>query len=681
MSREHPSKKRICVLRLDREDEDGTFWGHIHQQKQASPTEIMLATQARHGGAATLYDLVLVRLEPQEDAPPIAHGIRTLNHANNKQNKPILGIIEEAGKGGLLTSVGKGKKHQWRIAASEMNGAQAGELVEAHPIPTNAPVGRRGRELALPKARIIKRFGRGEDYHHFSQIAEIERELPDQFPESVLKQAQDLPEFSPNNKDYDRTDLRHIPFVTIDGEDARDFDDAIAAEPVADHSGFFTLYVAIADVAHYVEAGSPLDIEAQKRGNSVYFPDRVIPMLPERLSNDLCSLRPDLIRPVVCAILTINSHGKLVNSEFKRAMICSRARLTYSKVEQILFSDSPPKTSKTNALKTPLQSLKQVWQLLAAERAQRQALELVTQEMGVVFADNGTLQSIAPRVQLNAHKLVEECMIAANVAVSKTLAKAKRSFLYRVHEPPPLEKFDVLKQTLIEQGVRAGSIQPTTRWFNSLLKRCENETETRQMSELILRSQSQAVYQPQQEGHFGLALTHYCHFTSPIRRYADLYTHRALIAFLSNPKKANETFDQQLIALGEQLSLCERRAQIAERDTLARFMAYFLKDQVGATFTANVTGVQPFGLFVELQQIGAEGLTAYPFHRYLRDKNRNMRNKRNYKRGSKPHSAKDDQELIKHIPYKIGDEVQVRLIEVAPLQEGLRFALLNVKRI
>ncbi|UUY09983.1 ribonuclease R [Pseudomonas sp. J452] len=466
-------------------------------------------------------------------------------------------------------------------------------------------------------------------------------DIPHVWPEAVVKEAHKLkPEVEEADKEK-RVDLRHLPFVTIDGEDARDFDDAVYCEKNSSawklFSGGWKLYVAIADVSHYVKVGSALDDEAQKRGNSVYFPERVIPMLPEELSNGLCSLNPHVDRLAMVCEMTMSKAGKLVDYQFYEAVIHSHARLTYNKVSAML---EQPKGSEGKALRTEykevlphLKQLYSLYQVLLAARHERGAIDFETQETRIIFGAGRKIAEIRPTQRNDAHKLIEECMLAANVATAQFMQKHEIPSLYRVHDGPPPERLEKLKAFLTELGLglHKGKDGPSPKDYQKLLQSIQGRPDFHLIQTVMLRSLSQAVYSADNHGHFGLNYEAYTHFTSPIRRYPDLLVHRAIRSVVrskldtphvrragatSMPRARIYPYDEPALEqFGEQCSMTERRADEATRDVVNWLKCEFMKDRVGETFEGVITAVTGFGLFVELKDIYVEGLvhvTALP---------------------------------------------------------------------
>jgi ribonuclease R len=474
-----------------------------------------------------------------------------------------------------------------------------------------------------PKGWVIAELlCRENDAGMISLMAIRSMDIPDVFPANVIESTQNLvvPELGK------RKDLRDIPLVTIDGEDARDFDDAVWAEADTspDNEGGWKILVAIADVSHYVRPNSALDREAYKRGNSVYFPDRVVPMLPEALSNDLCSLRPHEPRACMAAQMRINHDGDLIETKIIRGLMRSVARLTYNQVQEAL--DGHPNDLTTPILESVLKPLYSAFKLLEKARSRRGAVELDLPERKVILKD-GVVHDVSKRLRLDSHKLIEEFMILANVAVATALEEKNQDLLYRIHAKPDSARWVTVRDFLMELGLRPKNIlSPSPKDMQELLASVVGKDEAPLVNDIVLRSMSQASYNPDNVGHFGLALERYAHFTSPIRRYADLIVHRALIrAFRLGDDGLSDEDIERLQLTGEHISERERIAQSAERETIDRYIALYLSDKVGATFGARVSGVTHFGLFVNVEPMGADGLIpirTLPNDFYIHDEKR-----------------------------------------------------------
>lgn len=433
--------------------------------------------------------------------------------------------------------------------------------------------------------------------------------LPNEWSDALLAEVATLPDQVLADDVHDREDIRHLPLVTIDGEDSKDFDDAVYATKRTD--GSWRLVVAIADVAHYVKPGSALDVEAQKRGNSVYFPQRVIPMLPEKLSNDLCSLNPQVDRLCMVADLSLNADGSVRRSRFYNGVMHSHARLTYQAVAKMVVDQDPELRQQHHTLLKPLDHLYALYQVLRQVREMRGAIDFDSVETRIIFDEDRKIDRIAPLERNDAHKMIEECMLLANESVAKHLAKAKLPTLYRVHEAPPAEKLADLHHFLADfrlQLCGAGEM-PTAQDYRRLIHEIQTHPNKELIETVLLRSMAQATYRPQGGGHFGLAYEHYLHFTSPIRRYPDLIVHRGLKHLIAKAKKSDWSWsDEQLIQLGEHCSMTERRADEAVRDATNWLKCEYLSHFIGSHFMGSITSVASFGLFVQLDHLFVEGM-------------------------------------------------------------------------
>ena len=507
----------------------------------------------------------------------------------------IIGIFRAGAEGGRILPIDKGEAHQWVVSATQTNNAKDGELVEAE------QAGPKGR-LGLPKAKIIARLGDPTAPRAVSLIAIHQHGIPDHFPDAVIAAA-DAAIPAPMNK---REDLRALPLITIDPSDARDHDDACYAQP--DGHGGHTLYVAIADVAHYVRPQSPLDREARKRGNSTYFPDRVVPMLPDTLSGDLCSLHQGVPRPVLVVKIQIDATGHKTAHSFSRAMMQSHASLTYEQVQYGM--DGAPDTQTAPLMDHIIRPLYAAYAALVLARADRQPLELDLPERRIELDASGKVTSVAFKDRLDAHRLIEEFMVLANVCAAETLIAKKTPLLFRVHEEPNPQKLDALREVAQASGLilAKGQVLKTAH-LNRLLEQAKGTDHAELINISTLRSMTQAYYGPENFGHFGLALRNYAHFTSPIRRYSDLIVHRALISAHRWGSDGLSPADiEHLTETGEQISDTERRSMMAERDTTDRYLAAFLSDRIGAEFAGRISGIARFGVFVKLDETGADGL-------------------------------------------------------------------------
>ena len=505
----------------------------------------------------------------------------------------VVGVVRRTPAGRVIEPADRRLRIEFALVDGPDGKAGDGELVVARPLAW--------RRFERPRAEVIERLGDEHAPRAASAIALALHDIPVEFDPRALAEARDATP-APMGA---RLDLRDLPLVTIDGADARDFDDAVHAEPDPAGGGW-RIRVAIADVAWYVRPGAPLDLDAQRRGNSVYFPDRVVPMLPERLSNDLCSLRPLQDRPVLVADMRIDAAGRLQSHGFARAMMRSAARLTYEGIQAWADGDA---AALPAALHGPASHLFAAFRALSAARDARGTLDLDMQERAVSLGPDGAIASISPRRRLDAHRLIEEFMILANVAAAETLERRNLGCLYRVHDQPSPERLDALRESLATLGYRLAKGQaPRPALLRDVLRWAEGKAFAPMVSDLVLRSQALAVYSPDNLGHFGLALPRYAHFTSPIRRYADLVVHRALVHAFGLGEGAAAAAHADLVLSGERVSRAERRAQAAERAAMERYVAAFLAARVGATFEGRISGLHRAGIFVTLSDSGAEGL-------------------------------------------------------------------------
>ena len=651
---------KVLVLEVVGSDADGELLARPQRWRGPDePPRIYLVAERRGGPAPATGDRVLARLQALEPGLYEARPIRVLGSGPSR----VLGIYDPETEGGRLRPTDRRAKREYGLRRDRAAGAEAGELVLAELLDEPGRFG-------LRPVRVVERLGSVDESRALSPIAIQEHGLPQAFPPEALAQAETAAALTEAEAEAaGRADLRALDLVTIDGADARDFDDAVWAEPdgAPDNPGGWHLVVAIADVAHYVPEDSPLDREAYRRGNSVYFPDRVLPMLPEALSNGWCSLRPGEERPCLAADLWIDRNGELLRHRFRRGLMRSAARLTYEQVQAA--HDGRPDEATRPLLESAIAPLYGAYQALERHRAARGVLELDLPEREVRFDEAGRIAAIELRQRLDSHRLIEELMIAANVAAADSLESRGLPCLYRVHDAPDPQKVEALRQVLRAMSLsfpRGQALRPEA--FNRVLaqvaKRAPSEEhdELTMVSNLILQAQSQAVYAPRNIGHFGLALRRYAHFTSPIRRYADLVVHRALIgAFKLGPDGLSEAAAAGLDETGRQVSKTERRAQIAERDTMDRFAAAHLRDRVGARFEGRVTGVARFGLFVTLEESGASGLipvSTLPDDYYDHDPAGQALIGRRWGRA-----------------YRLGQALEVTLAEADPITGGLILAL------
>ena len=636
----------VTVLRILPPDASGDLWAEPAEwEGEGAAPSILIVTKAGEP-ALGAGDRILGRLT-EAGAGYEARLIRKIGQASHR----VVGIFRKTHEGGRILPIDKGADKEWRVPAAATHDARDGELVEAELIGSRARMG-------LPQARILERLGDPSAPRAVSLIAIHQHGIPDDFPDEVVAEA-DAAAPAPLGA---REDLRDLPFVTIDPSDARDRDDACFVQA---QDGGFVLWVAIADVAHYVTPNSALDREARMRGNSTYFPDRVVPMLPDRLSGDLCSLHENVDRAVLACRMVLDAEGNKLSHRFTRGMIRSRASLAYEDVQSA--RDGRPSERVLPLMEEVIAPLYGAFEALLRARARRQPLELDLPERRIVLSEEGKVVSVAFKERLDAHKLIEEFMVLANVAAAEELEKLKRPLLYRVHEEPSVEKIETLREVAIASGFTFAKGQVLkTAHLNRLLEQAAGGEFSELMNMTALRSMTQAYYAPENFGHFGLALRSYAHFTSPIRRYSDLIVHRALIAGHGWGKDGLSAWDVENIEeTGKQISDTERRSMIAERDTTDRYLAAYLSDRVGNEFSGRVSGVQSFGMFVKLDDTGADGLIP------IRSIGREFF-----------HFDRDAQTLTGSdtgVVLGVGQRVTVRLAEAVPVTGGLMLELLTLE--
>jgi ribonuclease R len=602
------------------------------------PPQIFMVPEPPGRPALAPGERVLARLRPMGPGRYQGRTMRRLSDAPAR----ILGVYRPGRTENRLIPTDRRAKAEWIVPPGHDNGALDGEIVLAEPLPSH--------RLGLRPARVIERLGAMGDARSVSLIAIHTHGIPTEFAAEAVEEAERARPL-PLGK---RTDLREVPLVTIDGEDARDFDDAVFAEPDGDG---FRLIVAIADVAHYVRPGSALDIGARNRGNSVYFPDRVVPMLPEALSNGLCSLRPKVNRGCLFVEMRIDRHGRKTAHRFGRGLMRSAARLTYEQVQAAHDAGDD--------LGLPVPHLYAAFRALLAARTARGTLDLDLPERKVVLDTDGRVASVLPRPRLDSHRLIEEFMVLANVAAAEELERLAQPCMYRVHPPPTAEKLYNLRTFLATLGVNlppGDQVHP--RDLDRILRQVADTPEAPLVNEVMLRSQSQAAYSPDNAGHFGLALRRYAHFTSPIRRYADLQVHRALVRGLKLGRDGLPDDEAaRFEATAEHITATERRAALAERDAVDRYLAAYMADKVGARFNARISGVTRFGLFVTVEGNGANGLVpigSLPDDFWMHDE------------AEQSLSGRRSRQV-----FRLAQDVEVRLAEASPVTGGLIFHILQ----
>jgi len=582
----------VSVLEITGPDADGDILARpLEWNGKTQPPTILMSLRDTDP-ALGAGDRILGRLTetPNQDHAYLARMIRRIG--TNPQR--ILGIFRTGSDGGRILPIDKGADKQWVVPAGATHDAKDGELVEAE---QSGPKGRMG----LPKARIVTRLGDPSGPKAVSLIAIHQHNIPDQFPDNVITAADAA---APTNLG-NRKDLRDMPLITIDPWDARDHDDACY---VAATKTGFTIWVAIADVAHYVTPGSPLDLEARKRGNSTYFPDRVVPMLPDRLSGDLCSLHEGVERPCIAVEMQIDHEGNKTGHSFHRALMKSAASLSYEDAQGAMDGNKSPKTDAL--LKPVIEPLFAAYAALTKARERRQPLALDLPERQIVLDDAGKVTGVNFKDRLDAHRMIEEFMVLANVAAAETLIAKKTQLLFRVHEEPSPEKLDALREVAQASGMvlAKGQVLKTAH-LNRLLDQAKDTDNAELLNIATLRSMTQAYYAPENFGHFGLALRSYAHFTSPIRRYADLIVHRALVTAHGWGEDGLSPWDiEHLAQTATQISETERRSMTAERDTTDRYLSAFLSDRIGVEMGGRISGIAKFGVFVKLDDTGADAM-------------------------------------------------------------------------
>ncbi|MCP5038116.1 MAG: ribonuclease R [Rhodobacteraceae bacterium] len=593
-----PSKlPPVSVLQVTAPDPDGDLYAKPMEWQGDGPEPRILFIAKSSDPALKVGDRILARLSEVE-GDDYQYEARLIRRIGTNPVR-ILGVFRKGSDGGRITPIDKGQNKEWQVPAGSDEGAKDGELVEAQ---QSGPKGRMG----LPKARIIARLGDPSAPKAVSLIAIHQHAIPDAFPDAVIAEA-DAERPADLGK---REDLRDVALITIDPHDARDHDDAIYAHADDDpqNPGGHVVWVAIADVAHYVTPGSALDHEARNRGNSTYFPDRVVPMLPDRLSGDLCSLHEGVDRACLAVRMVLNAQGKKLSHRFTRGLMKSYATLNYAEVQQAI--DGNPNDKCAPYLDSILTPLYAAYKATKHARVLRQPLDLDLPERKIILSEEGRVQSVNFAERYDAHRLVEEFMILANVAAAEELNRLKQPLLFRIHEEPSPEKLEALREVAQSSGFTLAKGQVLqTRHLNALLAQAEGSEFDELVNISTLRSMQQAYYNPENFGHFGLALKNYAHFTSPIRRYSDLIVHRALIAGHGWGKDGLSPADiDQLEATAQHISDTERRSMLAERDTNDRYLASYLSERVGNEFTGRIAGIARFGAFVKLDETGADGL-------------------------------------------------------------------------
>ncbi|NCO02629.1 MAG: ribonuclease R [Alphaproteobacteria bacterium] len=640
----------VGIIQITKIDIDGDIYGvplEWDEETQGPKPRVELLSNApvKEG------DRVLAKLKKFNDTLYEGTLIRRLD----KQRATVMGQIVAVKQGFILAPFDKKAKYDFDVGQSDLGDAKSGDLVIAEIISA--------RGLKRQKAKVTQVLGHRDDVNAISLIALHEAGLHEGFLDKVLDETKNLKVPPLKGKSYTREDLRNIPLVTIDGADARDFDDAVFAQRRSEaEGGGFHLIVAIADVAHYVRTKTALDNEAYNRGNSTYFPDRVVPMLPEALSNDLCSLRPHEDRACMAFHLWIDDNGNLTRHKIVRGLMRSHARLTYEQVQAA-------RDGLTDDITTPLMNdviapLYDAYAVLDKARQKRGALDLDLPERQILIDDKGKMTGVKMRTRLDAHKLIEEFMILANVAAAQSLEMKNAPCVYRVHDRPSTEKLDSAREFLESFGLTLPSGIAKPAQINQLLQKAAKTDYSKLISTVILRTQSQAIYSPENIGHFGLALLKYGHFTSPIRRYADLLVHRSLIrAYKLGEGGLSEEEEVTLTEKADHISKTERNSADAERSAVDRFTAAWMSERIGAEFSGVISSVTRFGLFVSLDENGADGLIpmrTLPDDYYVHDEMQHALIGRRHKR-----------------IYRLGAKIQVRLKEADGMTGSSLFEVAN----
>lgn len=588
----------VTIIEVTDIDIDGDEFAKAvdwNEELQGKPPRIEVMPGKKGHPPLKVGDRVLARMQRVAKHVYAAHPIKRLDDERGR----VMGILRMTDKGPVLQPTDKKAKYDYPISPGDEGDAKDGDLCIAEIQPA--------RNLKHKKVRVTEVLGEQGDPKAISLISLHEVGLRHEFPKGVIESTKNMkvPELGK------REDLRTIPLITIDGADARDFDDAVYAEKtkMPDGSDGFHLIVAIADVSHYVTPESPLDIEAQARGNSTYFPDRVLPMLPEALSNDLCSLRPNEPRAALAMHMWIDRDGRLVKHKIVRALIRSYARCIYEQV-QAMHDQGEYVAGDGTDLSSVIPPLYEAYAVLDAARQQRGALDLDLPEKQIIINDKNEMTGVKVRTRLDAHKLIEEFMILANVAAAQCLEAKRAPCVYRIHDKPSQDKLNSVREFIesFELSLPRGQ-NVQSRQLNGLLRQAAKLPFSHLISQVILRSQSQAVYSTDNVGHFGLALSRYAHFTSPIRRYADLLVHRSLVrAYGLGGGGLSDGEEARLEEICQHISQTERSSMEAERNAVDRFTAAYLSTQIGAEFAGRISGVTRFGLFVTLHESNADGL-------------------------------------------------------------------------
>ncbi len=651
----------VAVLEIvDRDDQGDLVAEPVSWQADEGPRPRILVPTPKGrlreaDQALSAGDRILARIFPRdvEEADGPRHEAEVIKKLPREKRR-LLGVFRaHARGGGSIEPIDRRDLKTWPVRDGGTADAANGDLVRFEILSRH-----RG---GVPEARVAEVLGNPNDERQISLIAVHAHGIPDQFPDAVLAELEDLPALDRGG----RTDLTSLPLITIDPIDARDHDDAVAAEPDSDpaNAGGHIVTVAIADVAHYVRPGSRLDREAELRGNSCYFPDRVVPMLPERISNDLCSLREGELRPCLAVTMVFDANGRKRRHTFQRGLMRSAAKLSYQEAQAAI--DGAPSDKCGPLMEGVLQPLWDAYAALVRGREHRAPLDLDLPERKIIMNDKGHVERITIPERLDAHRLIEEMMIQANVAAAETLEARNTPCVYRIHDRPSKEKLASLSEFLESVNLKlpkGEGLKP--RDFNHILHQAKSLPVVDLVNEVVLRAQAQAEYATQNIGHFGLHLQRYAHFTSPIRRYADLLVHRGLIRALKLGSDGLQKEDEGRLAdVAKAISDTERRAMAAERETSDRLLAAYLSERSGAEFPARISGVTRAGLFVRLRDTGADGLVPM-----------STLGSEFFRLDETLHAVIGERSAT---GYRLGDAVDVRLVEAIPTAGALRFEMMS----
>lgn len=644
----------VGVADVVEKDDDGDLYVRMVEASADAPKALLIPDKGKPGPAPGLGARVLAKFEHGPNGWE-ARLIKTLDTNNNR----VLGVIRKSNKETRVEPVDRRSKDVLIVPAVQAGDLRDGDLVLA-------AIEKSDQRYGHKRGKILETVGREDDPRAASLIAIHTHGVPMGFSEAVEQEAenQDLPTLK------GRDDLRDIPFVTIDPADARDHDDAVYAQRDEDpkNEGGWIVWVAIADVAAYVRPNTSLDREARAKGNSTYFPDRVEPMLPERLSNGLCSLKQGENRATLAVRMVFDKEGRKLGHKFHRGLMRSHAKLSYEQAQAAI--DGVENGGGTDDTTGPIMDailypLWNAYHTMLKGRLKRAPLQIDSAERRIRMSPDGGIASIEKRVSLEAHRLIEEMMVQANVCAAETLEAKKTPLIFRVHDTPSQEKVFNLADFLSTLGKPWNKGEaPTTKRFNRLLDETRDGPHAEVVNEVVLRSQMQAIYSPDNVGHFGLNLDRYAHFTSPIRRYSDLIVHRGLIRALNlGSDGLTDREIAELPAIADQVTLTERRSMAAERDAMDRYIAAFLEDRVGATFSGRITGVTRFGLFVRLDETGADGLVPV-----------SSLGNEYFTHDDRAHALVGERSGQR---YTLGRTVEVKLKEATPITGGLLFEMLS----